>query len=343
MIQLQNNTLVFTFPEVHPDARLEVEFQRTLRIPDDGSEYPLPPGFGPFSLVHVDDYAERVPKAWLDHGGVMFPMYQSEAMWINFRSFWIDTRRANYPFAVRVATGKICAVSGEQWSPGLTAEQQNYVVVPDQPWLDGYVVERNTIRQFVAMPLGDGYTAEEQLTGTAEYGGIQIQVYPMKRDEFEQRFPIRTGPNAPYMETMVPEALVYEVASPAPDMGLAPGGRMYQQVYQDPYPISVWDASATSRCFAHIANSLAWRALTGQAPPTIPPTASDYTDAGLPWFQWYTDDPVTEGSPELAGLKSVTEKAAETDEHPLPENQSTTTPVVINLREGLGPNQVREW
>ena len=32
--------------------------------------------------------------------------------------------------------------------------------------------------QFVAMPLGRGYTIEEQLTGQAKHGGIQIDVFP---------------------------------------------------------------------------------------------------------------------------------------------------------------------
>jgi hypothetical protein len=31
------------------------------------------------------------------------------------------------------------------------------VVLPEQPWLDGYCVEKGYIRQFVAMPLGEGY------------------------------------------------------------------------------------------------------------------------------------------------------------------------------------------
>ena len=30
------------------------------------------------------------------------------------------------------------------------------------------------------MPLGEGDTAEEQITGEVEHGGIQIMVYPMK-------------------------------------------------------------------------------------------------------------------------------------------------------------------
>ena len=72
-----------------------------------------------------------------------------------------DTPRI--PVAVKVAAGKVCAVSGEPWSDHLDAHPQNYVVIPDQPWLDGYCVEKGIIRQFVAMPLGEGYTAEEQL------------------------------------------------------------------------------------------------------------------------------------------------------------------------------------
>ena len=43
MIELKNDSMVFTFPEVHPDAKLTIDFQRTLRIPDDGKDYPLRP------------------------------------------------------------------------------------------------------------------------------------------------------------------------------------------------------------------------------------------------------------------------------------------------------------
>ena len=34
------------FPKVHPKAELDITFQRTLRIPDDGKDYPLPAGLG---------------------------------------------------------------------------------------------------------------------------------------------------------------------------------------------------------------------------------------------------------------------------------------------------------
>ena len=68
MIELKNDALVFTFPEVHPDAALRLEFQRTLRIPDDEGDYPLPPGLGAFPLRHVDDFGPRLPASWNEHG-----------------------------------------------------------------------------------------------------------------------------------------------------------------------------------------------------------------------------------------------------------------------------------
>ncbi|HET7251238.1 MAG TPA: hypothetical protein VFI79_15405, partial [Gemmatimonadales bacterium] len=91
MIELREEQLVFTFPEVHREATASIEFQRTLRIPDDDRTYPLPPGLRRFPLRHVDDFAANVPPQWLEHGGVMLPMYQSEALWVLFQS--------DYPFA----------------------------------------------------------------------------------------------------------------------------------------------------------------------------------------------------------------------------------------------------
>ena len=83
MIELNNDSLIFSFSEIHPEARFTINFQRTLRIPDDGKNYPLPPGLGSFPLKHVDDFSETVPSSWIEHGGVMLPMYQSEALWLN--------------------------------------------------------------------------------------------------------------------------------------------------------------------------------------------------------------------------------------------------------------------
>ena len=304
MIELRDNQLVLRFPEVHQDAVCRIEFQRTLRIPDDNREYRLPPGLGRFTLHHVDDYASGVPQTWLVHGGVFLPMYQAEAMWINFSG--------RYPFAIKVAAGKINAVTGDRWTDGLTADPQDYLVRPEQPWLDGFCVAKGQIRQFVAMRLGEGYTAEEQLAGEARHGGVQIVAYPMKAQVYEERL------RAPE------EAVVYEECPSAPtpsEIGLAPGGLMRQEIYEDPYGIDAWDPSVRARCFVHIVSSLAYLAITKTEPPIRPPTAREYTEAGLPWFDYYGADLVAlKGAKQLAGLDSVAAKGIKQGQTPLPEN-----------------------
>jgi hypothetical protein len=339
MIELRSDQLMFSFPAVHPQATLSIEFQRTLRIPDDEKTYPLPPGLGAFPLRHVDDHAANVPSAWLQRGGVMLPMFQSEAMWLFFNADPVPGHWEPYPFAIKVATGKQCAVSGEAWTDGLRRGPQNYLVAPTQPWLDGYVVEKGTIRQFVAMPLGAGYSAEEQITGMAEHGGLQLAVYPMKRDVFEKRFPKR--PEARFRQGTVLRKMSLSCA--APDMGLAPGGRMRQEIYDDPFDLDDWQLDAGSRCFVHLCNSLVWEGITGSRPPHPPPTSKQYTNAGLPWFDYY-DDSATAVNAEsvLANLKSVAEISAGKGDAALPENESVTPENLVVYRKGLKREQVRE-
>ena len=324
MILLESDRLEFRFPAVHEDARCAIEFQRTLRIPDDGGTYPLPPGLGRFPLRHLDDHAERLPEDWLRRGGVIVPMHQAEALWINFGF-------RNYPCAVKIATGKICAVTGDGWVDHLNGDPQDYIVLPEQPWLDGYCVEKGVIRQFVAMPLGDGYTAEEQLTGAARHGGLQLLVCPMKRERYEAMMAMRRA-------FPKPDVLLYEAES----MGLAPGGRMKQEIYDDPHDLDAWDQRQIRRCFVTIANSDQWTAITGERPPTEPPTAKRYSEAGLPWFDYYGGGLKSRsGAEKLAGLASVKETAAKKGGSPLPDNESLDVTEAIPIRAACA-SRVRE-
>lgn len=327
MIELNGNELVISFPDVHREAKLAIQFQRTLRIPDDDQEYPLPAGLGPFPLRHVDDYARAVPGSWIEHGGVMLPMYQAEALWIAFDG--------EYPFAVKIATGKINAVTGEEWRDGLNRDPQDYVAAPDQPWLDGYCVEKGVIRQFVAMPLGEGYSAEEQITGEAAVGGIQIVAYPLKREVWERQRRVEG--------LVFGKALPMASAAPATEMGLAPGGRMRQEIYADEFKLSDWDQRHRARCFVHIANALQWRAITGDAPPTEPITAAQYRRAGIPWFDYYAADlEALGGSGVLGKLKSVARLGREKRDVAVTATDPVVVDRVVQLRRGLKRSEVRE-
>ena len=329
MIELLNNQLTFRFPEVHQKAVCSIDFQRTLRIPDDNREYHLPPGLGRFPVEHVDNFADKLPEAWQRHGGVFVPMYQSEALWINFSG--------NYPCAVKIAAGKINAVSGEPWSNGLSDDPQDYAVIPEQPWLDGFNVSEDFIRQFVAMPLGEGFTAEEQITGTAEHGGLQIIVYPMKNEVYVEHFERTVEADMDYLDMPMFSRTVCESA--APGMGLAPGGLMRQEIYEDEYGIDAWDQDNGFRCFVHLANSAQYLAITGHQPPHTPPTAKDYTSAGLPWFDYYSDSKALTGSDTLGKLTSVAAKVIEKGKGLLPNNEPVHPKTVKMISKG---NVVRD-
>lgn len=294
MVTLEKDELAFRYPEVHPEARLKVSFQRTLRVPDDGREYPLPAGFGRFPIRHVEDYADRLPPTVRRRGGVIMPLHQAEALWIHFSAPW--------PAAIKVGTGKICAVTGEPWRSELSREpEQNYVAAPDQPWLDGYAVEKGVVRQFVAMPLGEGITAEEQITGKAEWGGIQLKAFPLRREQWEKEqrdreqweWHDKAGP-ASYMP-VVEESV-----------GIAPGGQIRQEIYADDRPLAHWDQLSPARAFVHLLNSRDWTRVTGEVPPPSPISRETYDAHGVPWFDHYREDlEAVEGGSGLQGIQSV--------------------------------------
>jgi hypothetical protein len=290
--------------------RLRVSFQRTLRIPDDGETYPLPPGLGEFPIRRVADYASRVPAQWREVGGVFIPMYQREAMWVCFdAAFW-------RPNAVKVGAGGIDAVSGKPWDTTLRADPQDYLVVPQQPWLDGFNAGTGFIRQFVAMPLGGGYTVEGQLTGREVVGGIQLLSFEPKPGRFPARPPRRPSGRVAYM--------LCEAADV--EMGLGAGGRMRQSIYPDSYGIDTWDTTRQRSIHVHIANSSMWREITGEEPPATPVSARTYTDYGLPWFDLYNEHlGDLAPSAELAKVRSI--KGIDADTFTIPQEDDSTVVV----------------
>lgn len=342
MPTLEHDDLVFRFPSIEPRAQFSISFMRTLRIPDTNRTYFLPPGIGTFPLRHVEDYAGRLPARTSDRGGVVMPMWQAEAMWMNFNNDgpeWSDERsmESGYglPVAVKIAAGKINAVSGEAWRPGLHRDPQDYVVSPAQPWLDGFAVEKGVIRQFVAMPLGDGYSVEEQLTKAGEWGGVQISVTPLKASVWQT---IKGSQRS----SMLMDACM-SMCCESVDMGLGAGGRMHQEIYEDTFELEDWDWEATERVFVSLIHAKDWMSITGEPALNEPPSAKDYAEAGLPWFDYYAKDlqPLPGGN-TLAGVKSVATVFGEKTGAELVGSADVTTgkPVILGPKT-LGPRRIR--
>jgi len=186
---------------------LDISFRRTVRVPDNQQISKLPPDLGKFPLFQVKDYASKMPAEMAAKGGLFMPMYgksrsaesqksqknalitwlyrlDREAMWIKFKS----ERR----YAIKVYVGAVNAVSGEpavetaatrlrqrnKMSQGQSV--QDYVVVPDQKWLDGIATAVGQVRQFVATPMGSAHSVEAQVTGEDVVGGIQFEITPLQ-------------------------------------------------------------------------------------------------------------------------------------------------------------------
>lgn len=279
---------------IHVGERFSVSFQRTLRIPEDDQTYPLPPALGPFQINRVADFADRLPAAW--RGGFFLSMYQREALWLGFDGAeW-------KPNAVKVAVGGVNAVSGTVWEEGLNADAQNYLVCPNQPWLDGINAGEEFTRQFVATPLGSSNTIEAQVTGREEFGGLQLVVYEPKPGRFPDEPPDMVGPEGAVMEAMPLDG----------EMGIGAGGQIKQKIYVDPYGIETWDQQNFARLNIHILNSEQYSAITGLEPPLTPISAETYAEYGLPWFDLYDESMKDVSAPaNLVAVKTLRQKDEE--------------------------------
>jgi hypothetical protein len=245
---------------------LMISFQRTLRLPDNNCDYPLPPTFGRFPLATLSSAASagKVEAA--------IPIRSCEALWIAFEGpSW-------RPNAVKVGLGTVNAVDGSAWTESLREDPQNYVVTDRQLWLDGVNAGHGRVRQFVATPLGRGLTVEEQVGGTRQ-GDIRIEVFEPKPGRFPDHAP--SGSQA---------ARDCRAMGMPPPMGLGAGGRIRQKVHADPHGVDTWDLSRAAAISIRLMDPVTFTQATGRAVPPTPIDATTYARLGLPWFDLYEED-----------------------------------------------------
>lgn len=266
-----------------------LSLQRTLRIPNDGKTYPLPPGLGEFPVYKSSDFKHSLPNDWLFENSFIIPMYQREALWLAFKG------TESKPNAVKVDIGRVNAVSGEIDSDFLNSSPQNYMVCPRQLWLDGINSGKGSIRQFVAMPLGLGYTVEACVSGKEEYGGILVKVFEAKQGVF---------PDYSHESMILKPTRSASMAGFT--MGLAAGGQIKQKIFPDPHGFEVWDLNNFGEITIHIVNSEVFHQISGCKCPSTPVDAHSYIESGLPWFDLYEEGMSDVAPPEvLTKVKSL--------------------------------------
>ncbi|TVP79468.1 MAG: hypothetical protein EA353_06120 [Puniceicoccaceae bacterium] len=70
----------------------------------------------------------------------------------------------------------------------------------------------------------------------------------------------------------------------------------------------------SSRCWVHLTNAATWENITGYPPPHEAASTKTYVNAGLPWFDYYSETPAIGGSKKLAGVKSISEFPVENED-----------------------------
>lgn len=274
-------------------AGVTVTFHRTLIVPDDGSDHPLPPSLGAMPVLCAAGLSPAA-RAILGIGDAdhVVVLHDGEALWLSFDA------RSWHPSALKVGLGAICAVTGNAFAPNApNAESQDYLVVPDQPWLDGVSAGDGSVRQFVAVSLGLGETVEEQLSDDAPEGGLVFASFAARPG----RFPEDPPPPADY------DGPMYCLAASDP-LGLGAGGRITQEIYADEYGHDTWEGEPAATVRVALVDAVAFAAVTGRPLQSPPADARSYTDAGLPWFALH--DVARRGLDVTARLQAVRSLAA---------------------------------
>lgn len=147
---VKENKIIIGNDYIEINNDLEIYFNKTIKVPNDGKIYNLPPSMGRFKLEKNNDYTTALK------------MRENEATWIKFNT------SKNY--AIMVKAGNLNAVSGIVDNK-LSQNPQNYLSLPSQLWFDGICVKRkndgqkqiNLVRQFVAVDEENPISLENQL------------------------------------------------------------------------------------------------------------------------------------------------------------------------------------
>jgi hypothetical protein len=249
--------------------------QRTLRLPADGQNYALPQGLNRFSLYKVEDFLSGVPAAWKEHHqGFFLPMYQCEALWLSFDGvYW-------RPNAIKIGYQNINAVTGLAWTTDLHPFNQDYLVCPNQPWLDAVKDGAGQLHQFVQKPIN--LFSADQAENHPNFTPIELRVFAPRPGIFPDQPPVDQFDQR--LLCMPP------LLSAAKKMGLTRGGNQSREILADEYGVDTWDPDVFGVIKVYLIDTLAFHKITGNDPPPTPVTPRIYADYGLPWLDRYNED-----------------------------------------------------
>lgn len=267
-------------------VRLAVAFARSVRDARVDWMVPSPSHLGYFPLRRTEEFHARVPGEWLGPAGVLIPMYHAEAMRLVFSS--------RYSFAVKVAAGDTNAINGQPWCAGLTRAPQGYMVVPEQPNLDGCCTASGGRLQFVP---GEAWRAGRREEGRQgpDPACIRIEVVPCAAETYFEKL---LGPQlVQNFEDLVREligggSLLSSMIPGRTAKGVGTGAksRPCQVLCPDSWAPEAWDLPKTASTRVDLCDSDQWHRITGERLPVLPFTAAYHGSLGLPPMAYQAED-----------------------------------------------------
>ncbi len=248
---------------------LNVKFQRARPIPNDGKSHPLPTDLGQLPLRSVDDFAESAPTSWLENGGVVMPLAESEAPWIWFSS--------PYRFAIKIGFGDADVLSSAPWGPALDKWPRNYLVIPE-PSLEE---DCEVIWQFINMPLREASAPCPQKSEDVHSEAIELQITPARAESYYQE-------ESSFLVKTIEQVFVRLIFGPMISKQLDEIKRRHERrnqpwnmrdnpfqettwltfdeatwpdIPQDIYDLADWDQTRAIRCCVHVCDPTAWQDL----------------------------------------------------------------------------------
>ncbi|KAF2178981.1 hypothetical protein K469DRAFT_754073 [Zopfia rhizophila CBS 207.26] len=210
------------------------------------------------------------------------------------------------PYMIKIYVGRINAISGgpamdtaatklhrlkklaalQAGDGRAKTSLQDYVVVPAQDWLDEFANSDGTMRQFVTMPFGSGYSVESQVSGMEATGGLQFEVtlffIPIKYTDAPSMFFVKNTAGKSITIDTAANDTICAVKMSIYDKGSYYRGAVAAYLY--------WEAAF---CF------------TGLESPTTPANAAQYKLQCQPFLAMYEEPRGICG--DLSLVKSVAE------------------------------------
>lgn len=286
-VKLFEHSIISSFPDFHPEANLEIGFQRNFRIQNDRNDFEELPGMGWFPIEYAGDHLDHIPENW-SKNDIVIPMYQSEALSIHFHSQFIEDRNTEYPFAVQLTINRVDAISGDNYKDSLINQPKNFFIVTDINRIDG-TYENDSFQQFVAIP--NSYNNNQFLKNISYYT-LEINIFPLIKDKFDNNYPCANRK----LDDVSEEECTLHVLEEAlqlledNDIDISSNEILEEEnLEEDIFNISEWNMENSKKLIVHIINSYGWKQISKKDLLHAPLKSNHYQYFGLSWQNIYNE------------------------------------------------------